>query len=97
MYPGHTRKEYFWMKMERITLHWPMIAAGVWMIASGFLPFVNESHGYAPFVIAGLLFYIPYLFLDKRFSKKHDWPYGAWILFSSFCQVGVMIFIIIRW
>jgi len=95
-YPNFQPEEYFWMKMERITLHWPLIGVGLWMIFSDFYKFVNTSHGIFPLIGVAILFYVPFFCWDERIRKKVGWPIGGWILFSSYCQLSVILLILVQ-
>jgi len=94
-YPNFQRKEYFWMIIERLTLHIPLILVGLWMIITDFTCFVNESRGLLPFIIGASLFYAPFLLLDVRLRKKWQWPLGGYILLCSFAQVLAIVIIIV--
>jgi hypothetical protein len=93
LYPGYTKIDYIWILVERLTLHFPILATGIYMFSQGFWNFVNLSRGVFPLVMAGLMFYIPFLFRDVRWRFKKEWPLGFIIFLFSVAQVAAIIYI----
>lgn len=83
----------FWLIVERVTLHVPIIILGFWMVFDGVFQYVNFSQGWWPYIIDIPLIFGAYFLMDERLSKKMDWPLGPIIVFFGVLQtVGMFVF-----
>jgi hypothetical protein len=91
-YPGHSKNTYYFILIERITLHFPILIAGFAMIADGYLKYVNLSQGWFPLIMGSALFFTPFVLLDPRIRKRHVWPLGPIIFSFGVAQtIGMII------
>jgi hypothetical protein len=91
-YPNQTRKTYFYLVLERLTLHFPILIAGFAMIGDNYLNYVNLSNGWFPIIMGALLFFMPFIILDPRIRKKEVWPLGPIIFSFGVAQtVGMVV------
>jgi hypothetical protein len=77
------KKNHGWLLLERITLHPPMIPVAIWMYYKGFQNFVPPPMNPWVFVAVGILFFGPFLLMDKRWTEKYIAPTGNNILFGA--------------
>ena len=83
----------FWLIVERVTLHVPIIILGFWMVFDGVFQYVNFSQGWWPFIIDIPLICGAFFLMDERLSKKLDWPLGPIIVICGVIQtIGMFIF-----
>jgi len=73
----------FWLIMERLTLHLPIILIGLPWYRAGLKAVVFQDLQVSSFLITIGLIFVPFLLLDPRIRKKMDWPEGLWLFLGG--------------
>ena len=73
----------YWVVIERLTLHLPIIFIGVSWYLAGLKAVVFPDLQVVSFLITIVLAFGPFLLLDPRIRKKMDWPEGLWLLLGG--------------
>lgn len=84
------------MLVERLTLHPPTLAIGLFMIIMGAGSYVTDT-GFQPIWLGIALIVIPFVLLDERWVHHYNWPQAPiivvlWVfatLFMAMAQVLV--------
>ena len=94
--------EKFWMYVERLTMHPPMIALGIWAYYKGMWDFNVEAlkyhnvhsptdwYIYMSVILSVLLSLGPYMLWDPRwYPRKKGWPVGLHIFIGASISVAL--------
>ncbi len=73
----------FWLIIERLTLHLPIIFIGLPWYRAGLKAVVFPNLQISSFFITIGLVFGPFLLLDPRIRKKMDWPEGLWLFLGG--------------
>jgi len=68
-------KNKYWVLLERITLHPPVLAVQIWMVIRGIPEFIPRGD-YLSLIICTCLMLLTTLLFDPRITKKYHWPRG---------------------
>jgi hypothetical protein len=91
-HPELTPRDAFWCTLERISLHFPVIAVGIWMYIVSVGLFVQNS--IAVVLLTGILIFVPFFAFDDRWRKKIDWPFGL-ILFIIMFLIWIFVLVLV--
>ena len=87
-------KNHFWLIVERLTLHLPIIAVQLWMLIEGPLNFVDKHNIIWEFIAVILLLYPTWFLWDKRWTDKDYLPDTRRniTIFIPLCTIGFFIY-----
>lgn len=95
-YELSSRKK-FWLVVERSTLHVPLLIGGIIPYFTGISTFILgdfssffDFYAIISFIVAGFIIFVPYILFDIRWSKKHKWPTGKYMLMGMFVLMIIM-------
>jgi hypothetical protein len=86
---SYWKKNKYWVLLERITLHPPVLAVQIWMVVKGIFNFISPGD-YISFIICTLLMIITTLLFDPRIIKRYHWPRGLHLILVI---IGSCVFI----
>lgn len=81
-----------WLVVERLLLHPPILAAGLWIYLSGIETFIPRSESFFPYMMAMLLVFVPFFVFDERWASKYNWPQA---LIMIVLMVGATVVIVL--
>ncbi len=95
------KKNKYWVLIERITLHPPVLAVQIWMIVKGIPDFIYPGD-YISLIICAVVMLLTTLLFDPRITQKYHWPRGRdliLVILGSTVFISMYIFqeIIIGW
>lgn len=69
----------FWLILERITVHLPLVIMGTPWYYKGLKGIVFPYITMGNYITAIILVLIPFLLVDPRITAKKSWPEGLWL------------------
>jgi hypothetical protein len=88
------KKNKYWVLIERITLHPPVLAVQIWMLIKGISEFIYPGD-YISFILCTAVMIFTTLLFDPRITQKYHWPRGLHlilVILGSCLFISVFIF-----